>query len=515
MDFGSVQLGFSVVRHFAVVNQTAVALTAPAVTLPPGDFALSGAAPGGFALQPGQSAGFYVQFTPTATGARGGSLVIGGSTYALAGTGVRLAYQVDTGAGLQPLGAGPVDFGSVELGFSVARHFALANQTAVVLTAPAIAVPAGDFALSGLAPGGLAIPPGQSADFYVQFTPTATGARTGSLIIGGSAYALAGTGVEPPLPNPGLSISLPRALSAQQGAVAVTLDAPSRTSGSGTLTLDFQPASGLADDALIVFASGGRTAEFTLSPGDTQGRFGAQSTAPFQTGTTAGTLIFTVRLGGVTALQTITILPASVGVYSVEGVRSAAALQVRVTGFDNTRTAGPLTFTFFDAAGNAVAPGAIRTDATASFASYFQNSGRQLSADGRLSRDGRPIAGWRFPSPDRQFRGDRANRADRILIPPGQRITKALRGPVSRQLSILRRNQWRPPPYPTGPRPPAAPPMCADRSHRGQGPRRGSPRCRSTDARKLRRPCDTTAASPGEYPRRSPPDTELRLRPEE
>jgi hypothetical protein len=44
-------------------------------------------------------------------------------------------------------------------------------------------------------------------------------------------------------------------------------------------------------------------------------------------------------------------------------------------GFDNTRTAGPLTFTFFDLAGNAVAPGAIRADATASFASYFQSSG--------------------------------------------------------------------------------------------------------------------------------------------
>jgi hypothetical protein len=47
---------------------------------------------------------------------------------------------------------------------------------------------------------------------------------------------------------------------------------------------------------------------------------------------------------------------------------------VRVTGFDNTHTAGLLTFTFFDAAGNAIAPGAIRTDATASFASYFQSS---------------------------------------------------------------------------------------------------------------------------------------------
>ena len=63
------------------------------------------------------------------------------------------------------------------------------------------------------------------------------------------------------------------------------------------------------------------------------------------------------------------------GITSVQGVRSAAGVEVQVTGFDNTRTAGPLTFTFFDAAGNAIAPGAINADATASFASYFQSSG--------------------------------------------------------------------------------------------------------------------------------------------
>jgi hypothetical protein len=245
------------------------------------------------------------------------------------------------------------------------------NTTTVVLTAPAITVPASDFALSGPAPGGQTVQPGDTAHFYVQFTPTVTGARAGSLIIGGTTYALAGTGVEPPLPNPGLSISLPQALSAQQGAVTVTLDAASRTSGSGTLTLDFQPAAGLTDDPLIVFTSGGRTATFTVSPGDT----GDQFTAPFQTGATAGALTFTVQLGGVTAQQTITILPASAGITLVEGVRSATGVEVRVTGFDNTRTAGPLTFTFFDAAGNAIAPGAIRTDATASFARHFENSG--------------------------------------------------------------------------------------------------------------------------------------------
>jgi hypothetical protein len=282
-----------------------------------------------------------------------------------------LTYELDAGAGLQPLGAGPLDFGSVVLGVSLARHFALANQTAVVLTVPAITVPASDFALSGGAPSGLAVPPGHTADFYVQFAPTATGARTGSLVIGNTTYALIGTGVQPPLPKPVLSINLPLALSAQQGAVTVMLDAVSRTSGSGALTLVFQPAPGLPDDAAIQFASGGRTAAFTVSPGDA----GDQFTVPFQTGTTAGALIFTVQLGGVTAQQTITILPTTVGITLVQGVRSTAGIQVQVTGFDNTHSAGPLTFTFFDAAGNAIAPGAISTNATASFSSYFQNSG--------------------------------------------------------------------------------------------------------------------------------------------
>jgi hypothetical protein len=374
VDFGPVELGFSVARHFAVVNQTAIALTAAAIALPAGEFALSGAAPGGQAVQPGQTADFYVQFTPTATGARAGSLVIDSQTYALIGTGLQLTYEMDAGAGLQPLGAGPLDFGSVQLGSSVARHFAVVNQTAAVLTVPALAVAGSDFALNGAAPGGLALPAGQSADFYVQFTPTATGARSGSLVMGHGAYTLTGTGVEPLLPNPGLSIDLPHALSAQPGAVTVTLDAASRTSGSGTLTLDFQPGPGLTDDALIVFAPGGRTAAFTVSPGDTQGHFGDQLTAPFQTGSTAGALVFTVQLGGVTAQQTIVILPSAVGMTSVQGVRSTAGVEVQVTGFDNTRTAGQLTFTFFDSAGNAIAPGAVRTDATASFAAYFQNS---------------------------------------------------------------------------------------------------------------------------------------------
>jgi hypothetical protein len=56
-------------------------------------------------------------------------------------------------------------------------------------------------------------------------------------------------------------------------------------------------------------------------------------------------------------------------------VRSAGTLAVSITGFDNTRSLGALSFTFYDAVGNPIAPGAIGTDATADFAHYFAGSG--------------------------------------------------------------------------------------------------------------------------------------------
>ncbi|HMC59642.1 MAG TPA: hypothetical protein VKJ01_10655, partial [Candidatus Solibacter sp.] len=91
------------------------------------------------------------------------------------------------------------------------------------------------------------------------------------------------------------------------------------------------------------------------------------------TGTTAGVITFAVQLGGVTDQLAVTIPAAPVGITAAQGLRSTASVEVRVTGFDNTRTLSQLTFTFFDAAGNALAP-AITTDATKDFAQYFQTS---------------------------------------------------------------------------------------------------------------------------------------------
>ena len=99
------------------------------------------------------------------------------------------------------------------------------------------------------------------------------------------------------------------------------------------------------------------TAAFTFSPGDTECDFGNPAGALFQTGTTAGVLTFTAHLGGVSSQTTVAIAPAPVSVSGAQGARSAGSLEVLLTGFDNTRTAGSLAFTFFDAAGNAIPPG--------------------------------------------------------------------------------------------------------------------------------------------------------------
>jgi hypothetical protein len=169
-------------------------------------------------------------------------------------------------------------------------------------------------------------------------------------------------------------VTLPQPASAQQGTVRINFDAPSKTSGIGSVSLSFRSTpNGMADPS-VAFAGGGQSSTFTVAPGDAQGQFTGGATAFFQTGTTAGMLTITAQLGTAMDEQTILISPAAVAVTSAQATRSTGTIEIDLTGFDNTRTAGPLAFTFFDAAGGTIAPGAIRTDNTAGFANYFQMS---------------------------------------------------------------------------------------------------------------------------------------------
>ena len=203
-------------------------------------------------------------------------------------------------------------------------------------------------------------------------------------------YTLTGTGIALPLPKPLLTISLQVAQSARQGTVSVNFDAPAATSGSGTVTLQFLPATAGVSDPAIAFASGGQTAPFTFAAGDIQATFSGGRTAAFQTGTSAGTIVFSAQAGTMSDQQSVSVAAAPVAFGAIQASRSPGNIQVQVAGFDNTRTAGHLTFTFYDNSGNPVSPGALAADATTAFAQYFAGS---LLGGNFLLRAAFPVTG--------------------------------------------------------------------------------------------------------------------------
>jgi hypothetical protein len=372
-NFGSIYTGETAAAHFRLRNTSNAPASVTVLEVAGVGFTLAGP-PLPIGLAPQSPADFTVTFGAQDTGAYSAALRSNGVSVLLTITvQPRLTYSVQSGNSLTPLSPGGVDFGTALRQATVLRHVVIENQASVLLTVPAISIPASDFSLVATPPSGTVLRPGQTSAFDMQFTPPVAGARTGTLVLGDRSYPLTGIGQDQPLPKPALTIDLKQPASLQQGALIVRFDAPSQSTGTGTVTLTFQAtAVGGGDrrttDPTIVFASGGRTATFAVSPGDTQ------ATIPFQTGTTAGTLTFTVQLGSATDSQSLTIPPAVAGITAVQGLRASGSIELRVTGFDNTRSLGQLAFTFYDPAGSAIAPGAIRTDSSQDFAAFFQAS---------------------------------------------------------------------------------------------------------------------------------------------
>jgi len=378
-SFGTIDAGDSAAVSFRLLNIGAA--SAPVATLAVlGTGFVLVAPPPPASLDSQASFDFVVSFQPAAAGSYSATLQAAGVSVLLTGSATpALTYQwTGPGAGTQPLN-GPLYFGAVTLGSSATLRVSAVNQTGQPLLVPAIVVSGTDFALAGPSPSGMLLQPFDSAAFAIVFTPSQAAARSGSLAIGTHAFALSGTGQAPTLPKASVSLNLAQAGSAQQGTLAVTFDAASPTSASGTITMSFAAAAGIpaaaAADPAIGFASGGLTATFTLAAGDNRAWFGVQPSVPFATGTTAGTITFTLAFGGATTQQTITVAPAPVSLTAVTATRQSAAITVQADGFDNTRSAGKLSFTFYDASGNSISPGAIAADATTGFASYFGTSG--------------------------------------------------------------------------------------------------------------------------------------------
>jgi uncharacterized repeat protein (TIGR03803 family) len=183
----------SAAKMFTLTNNQTVALSGITVSTT-GDYSVSATTCGTSLAAKGKCT-ISVTFTPTATGSRTGQLSVSDSgsnspqTSSLTGTGV-------VPATLTPVSA---TYGSLAEGTtSGAKTFTLANGQTIALTSIAIST-TGDFAVSATTCA-TSLAAKEKCTISVTFTPTATGTRTGELIVGDSASnspqtsSLTGTG---------------------------------------------------------------------------------------------------------------------------------------------------------------------------------------------------------------------------------------------------------------------------------------------------------------------------------
>jgi hypothetical protein len=353
-DFGSVTAGNTDTVQFRVRNTSSSSSTVYNLALAGQGFLLSSVPALPQTLAPQASFDFSVRFQANAAGSYSAGMTLPGISVMLTATVVPgLLYSVTS----------PVDFGAVVRGTSATIHVNIGNYSTTSLAIPSLSVHGQGFSLLNAPPAGFVLGPQQSGGFDLQFSPAADGVYSGTLTAGNTTYALTGTGIDPSLPKPLLSIQLPQPASGQQGTANIAYDAPARIAGTGTLTLDFQGP----DDPSVALQAGGRSLTFPVSIGDTQA-----PPIPFQTGTTAGTIVLRATMGSASASQTVVIAPSPVSISAAQAFRGAGSVTLQLTGFDNTRTAGVLAFTFYDRSGNTIPPSPI--GATADFSDFFQSS---------------------------------------------------------------------------------------------------------------------------------------------
>jgi hypothetical protein len=183
---------------FTLTNSSSDPLTISSISTT-GDFALSGTAP--TSVPANGTATVSVTFTPTATGTRTGTLVInsnavntatatppalGPYTVNLSGTG--MATTLNPEINVQQAGTTYLS-GDTFSGFastpqtltSAPVTFTIQNTSGTDALSISSISTTGDFAVSGTAP--TSVPANGSATVSVTFSPTATGARTGTLVI--------------------------------------------------------------------------------------------------------------------------------------------------------------------------------------------------------------------------------------------------------------------------------------------------------------------------------------------
>ncbi len=393
LNFGNISASASASITFTLTNNTSQPITTPGVSLQTAQFAYSA-----FALDISQlpatipasgSANFTITFAPGQTGLATATLVVGSNSYPLVGTGVVLAdidaleisYVDSTGVRGLPQTATPINFGQVVAGTTASQTltFTVANPTTSLdpVTVTTLAVTGSAFTLSNGPSLPVTIAPGSSITFQVTMTAPNQGTSSGTLSIGTRVFSLTGQSVSLPLPNVSFQLSQQPLMSQQQVTLTIDLASPSPIAAIGQLAMEFTPSiANVTDDPAVMFiAHSTRQLSVNVAVNGKTATYNGESALVFQTGTTAGTIRFTLTFPDLAPItQSYTITPSPIQITSATASWQEPNLVFTVTGFDNTYSAGNMVFNFYDTKGNALIPGGMTVNATSSFHDYFSNN---------------------------------------------------------------------------------------------------------------------------------------------
>jgi hypothetical protein len=275
-----------------------------------------------------------------------------------------------------PDAQGNVDFGRIPQTQQVKCTFTLSNPYVEALAITPVSL--SGTAFQAALPTQTSIPAGQSLTFQVTFTAAAALPYTGTFSVGPETFPLTGVGYLSPMPAPVLTFNSSQLQSGNQYVLTAALPSAAQTAYNGTITMSFVPSiTGTKDDTAVEFvASGSRAVPFSVAQGATALQLGGQSGVSFSSGTTAGTITFTVNAGVIgvngSATTTATIPAAPVAITASSATDITEALVVSLTGFDNSYSLGPMTFTFFDRSGKPLGS-PIQADFSQQFQIFYQN----------------------------------------------------------------------------------------------------------------------------------------------
>ena len=333
LAFGSVQNGSSTTLSEMLTNTGGSSLIISAASASGAGFSLSGLSLP-VTLAAGESTSFSVLFSPTTTGAGGGSVSItsNGSnpslSIPLSGTGVTQGTLSANPTGLA--------FGSVQVGNSTNLSEALTNTGGSTVTISAASATGTGFSISGLTLP-LNLTANQSVTFTVIFTPAAAGAASGSLSVVSTAS------------NSPLAIAL-----SGTGTAAGTLAVSPTTLAFGSVNVGSSSALGgslTASGASVTVSSASiNSSEFTLSgislpvtiPAGQSSTFSVTFT-PQSSGAASASLSFSSNASNSPAAQSLTGTGTTPTQHTVDLSWTASSDAVSYNIYRGTTSGGPYT----------------------------------------------------------------------------------------------------------------------------------------------------------------------------